>query len=377
MYRFLTLALVSGLIAAQQQAPPPPKPAAPEQPTQLGAPAAQDPMHKIVTSVENVVAPVIVFDRNGNTVAGVRPDQFHLFDNGKEQNIQVDETFVPISMVIAIQSNAEVEKILPQVNKIGNLIRPLVLGELGEAAVLKFDSRVTKLQDFTNDPDKITKAVQNIFPGGRFAHLNDAVDESIRMLRSRQGNRRRILLLISETRDYGSAASARDDLIELQMRNVQVYQVTMSRLLGKITAEPDVRYDTSVPAMHPMPPGVAATPTSVQQAYGTQGGSAEFIPLLMEIYRDAKAIFKSTPVQVFTKGTGGEEFPFYGGKGLEQAITRIGEQLHSEYTLSYNPTEATKAEGGWHHIEVTVTGHPEVPIKNGVKVRPGYWTATH
>jgi VWFA-related protein len=376
MYRYLTFALLSGLIAAQQQTAPPPKPAAPAQPAQAGA-VAQDPMHKIVTSVENVVAPVIVFDRNGGTVAGIRPDQFHLFDNGREQNIQVDESFVPISMVIAIQTNAEVEKILPQVNKIGNLIKPLILGDLGEAAVLKFDSRVTKLQDFTNDPDKITKAVQNIFAGGNFAHLNDAVDESIRMLRSRQGNRRRILLLISETRDSGSAASARDDLIELQIRNVQVYQVTMSRLMGKLTAAPDVRYDTTPPAMRPMPSGVAATPTSVMQTYGTEGGSSEFIPLLMEIYRDAKAIFKSTPVQVFTKGTGGEEFPFYGGRGLEQAITRIGEQLHSEYTLTYNPLDATKAEGGWHRIEVTVTGHPEVPIKAGVKVRPGYWTATH
>lgn len=366
MYRLVLLTLVSALIFAQQQtAPPPPAQASPQ----------DAPLRNIVVSVERVVAPTVIFDRNGNTVAGIRPDQFHLFDNGKEQNIQVDETFVPISMVVAIQSNAEVEKILPQVNKIGNLIKPLVLGDQGEAAVLSFDARVKLLQDFTSDPDKITVAVKKIFAGGRFSHLNDAVDESIRMLRNRKSDRRRIVLLISETRDEGSSARARETLIEMQLQNVRVYQVTMSRLLGKLTAEPDARFDTTPPALHSMPSGVAATPNSVMQAYGTEGGSAQFVPLMLEIYNDAKAIFKSTPVQVYTKGSGGEEFPFYGGRGLEQAIEKIGQDLHSEYTLSYTPTN--KEEGGFHRIEVTVTGHSEVPNKGGVKVRPGYWAATH
>ncbi len=367
MSRLLLLTFVCALVLGQQQTQTLPAQSAP-----------QEPLQRIVVSAERVVAPVVVFDQRGNTVSGIRADEFHLYDNDKEQNISVDETFVPISMVIAIQSNAEVEKILPQVNKIGNLVKPLLIGDLGEAAVMNFDAHVKVQQDFTSDPDKITKAVQKIYAGGEFAHLNDAVDESIRMLRNRGtargANRRLILLLISETRDQGSSAGARETLIELQLRNVQVYQVTMSRLLGKLTAAPDVRYDTQVPAMVPMPSGVAATPTSVMQTYGTEGGSATFLPLLMEIYRDAKAIFKTTPVQVYTKGTGGEEYPFYGGHGLEQAIQKIGEELHSEYTLSYTPNN--KEEGGFHKILVSVTGHPYI-AKNGIKVRPGYWAATH
>jgi VWFA-related protein len=366
MSRLLLLALASSLIVAQQNPPVQP-------PMQEPAPL------RIIVPVERVVAPVVVFDRNGNTVAGVRPDQFRLYDNNKEQNIQVDESFVPISLVIAIQSNSEVEKILPQVNKIGNLVKPLILGDLGEAAVMNFDSRLKVQQDFTSDPDKITAAVRKIYAGGSYAHLNDAVDESIRMLRNRGGNspgsRRLILLLISETRDQGSAAPARETLIELQMRNVKVYQVTMSRLLGKLSAEPDVKYDTRPPASVPMPSMAVATPTTVMQTYGTEGNSATFLPLMKEIYLDAKAIFKTTPVQVYTKGTGGEEFPFYGGRGLEQAIAKIGEDLHSEYTLSYTPNN--REEGGFHEIKVIVTGHSEVPIKGGVKVRPGYWAATH
>lgn len=359
--RLFFVTLICGLLLAQQQTPP-------QQPP---APADSAPT-RITTTVRNVVAEATVFDRDDNFVSGIRPDQFRLFDNGKEQNIHVDEAFIPISMVIAIQCNSEVDKILPQVNRIGNLISPLLLGQQGEAAVLAFDSRLRTLQDFTGDPDKITAAVKKIQSGSMSAHMVDAVDQAVIMLKTRDKNRRRIILLISESRDQGSSGRGRETLIELQVNNVTLYAVPMSRLVGKLTAPPDdPRVDNNPPAMHSLPGGFAPTPTSVMQTYGTDGNSAQFMPLLVEIYKDAKAIFKTNPMEVFTKGTGGQEFSFYGGRGLEQAIQRIGEELHSEYTLSYAPNNPE--EGGFHKIGIDVTGHPEV---RKVMTRPGYWIAT-
>ena len=97
---------------------------------------------------------MLVFDRDGDYVNGLQPDQFHLFDNDKEQNIHVDVAYQPISLVILMQANSHVEKMLPQVNKIGNLIEPLIIGDQGEAAVIAYDSRIRTLQDFTSDPRK-------------------------------------------------------------------------------------------------------------------------------------------------------------------------------------------------------------------------------
>ena len=53
---------------------------------------------------------------------------------------------------------------------------------------------------------------------------------------------------------------------------------------------------------------------------------------------------------------------------MEQALARIGEELHSQYLLSYNPSN--KEEGGYHTIRVAVE-------KPGLKVRTrtGYWMA--
>src|SRR5271165_954772 len=90
MLRFTVVSLLCGLLVAQTQ--PPPK----SSPQQADPPEAG---HKIVVSVENVMAPVLVFDRGGGFVSGLRPDQFRLFDNNKEQNIHVDETYIPISLV--------------------------------------------------------------------------------------------------------------------------------------------------------------------------------------------------------------------------------------------------------------------------------------
>jgi hypothetical protein len=144
----------------------------------------------------------------------------------------------------------------------------------------------------------------------------------------------------------------------------------MSRIIEKLTAPQEVpRPDPLPPAMYPMPSGVPATPNTIMQAYGTQGDSAQFVPLLIEIYRDAKAIFKRNPVEIFTNGTGGTEFSFYRHNGLEDAIERIGEQLHSEYLVSYDPNN--KLEAGFHTISVYVSS----PAAKRIQVRPGYWRA--
>src|ERR1017187_9009677 len=99
---FLWMLLCGWLVA------PPNRAQQPQQPD-------QPPTLKIGVTVENVVAPVLVFDKDGSYVNNIRPDQFHLYDNTKEQNISVDVVYQPISLVIAIQANSHVEQLLPHV----------------------------------------------------------------------------------------------------------------------------------------------------------------------------------------------------------------------------------------------------------------------
>jgi VWFA-related protein len=370
--RILLLSFLCGSLVLLLLAHPRATPQTPaKEPTPVQDLTKTQDMTNFVVTLQQVLAPVLVYDRNHSFVNGLQPNQFRLFDNGKEQNLtSVDVTYIPISMVVAIQSNGLVDKILPQVNRIGTMLKPIILGEQGEAAVIAFDSRVRLVQPFTSDADDIAKAVKNIKAGSTPSRLVDAVEQSVFLLSHRDPKRRRILLVIGESRDNGSQARTRETLEKLQLANVAVYQVDMSHLIGKLTAPaPDPRPDPLPPAMHPMPGGVPATPTTVDQTYGTNGGSAEFLPLLIEIFKDVKNVFKISPGTLYTKGTGGGQFTFATQKGLETAITQIADQLHSQYLISYRPNNME--DGGFHHIEVEVIGHDYK-----CDTKPGYYMSS-
>jgi len=368
--RLMLIGVISLVALAQKPSAPPALPPAQAPP----APAEEQVPATFRTSVEVVVAPVIVKNRDGQYVNGLQPTDFRLFDNGKEQNIRVDVAFQPISLVIVVQANGHVDSVLPQIQKIGALIQPIVIGEQGEAAVIAFDHRIQVLQDFTSDSTRVADALKKIRAGSNTSAMIDAVNKAVLMLRTRPANRRRIVLLISETRDYGSEGRARDALIAAQVYNVSVYSVDISRFLTTLLAKQQPQRPNPLPpAARPLPSGVPATPTTVQQTFGSNGGRAEFVPLMVELFKDVKAVFKDNPVELFTKGTGGTEYGFTRQRGLEEAISRIGEELHSQYLISYTPNN--KEEGGFHEITVDVVATNALGRDIQVHTRPGYWLA--
>ena len=350
--RFAALMMVAG--AAFAQTPP----------VSPDAPQINDAIIKSTTT--NVVAPTLVTDRNGNIVDGLQPAQFHLYDNGKEQNIQVDLAFEPISVVVAIEVSSRVEALLPQLRHLGTLL-PLVVGDHGEAAVLAFDSRLRVLQDFTTDSDKLKSAIDKITAGNSSSRMIDAVDKAVYMLKERPSkNNRKIVLLVSETRDVASEGKVRETLIDAQLQNVFIYAVDISQLAVRLTEKPQeprpnpIDYTGTI-----LPMGTPSTPTSIAQSYGVQN-QAQFIPLLKEIYIDTKRIFVENPSEVFSKGTGGEQFSFLRQRGFEDAIQKISQQIRSQYLISYDPNN--KGEPGFHQISVVVERTNYI-----AKTRPGYW----
>jgi len=96
----------------------------------------QEKEHVISETFKFVLVPVTVTDKNGNFVNGLTQYDFRLLDNGKQQRITEDIASHPISLVVGIQANNDVEKILPQIQKLGSVFEQLVVGENGEMAVL-------------------------------------------------------------------------------------------------------------------------------------------------------------------------------------------------------------------------------------------------
>ncbi len=179
-----------------------------------------------------VLAPVTVLTPQGRYVNGLEARDFRLYDNDKLQDIRMDVSFTPISMVVAIQRNNRTEGVLSAIKKIGPMLETLLLGEQGEAALLAFDHRLEVIQDFTNDGARFTKALERLMPGSTSSRVVDATFKAIEMLRKRPRDRRRILVLISETKDRGSEGKLRDALLEAEFNNVIVYTININRAVA-------------------------------------------------------------------------------------------------------------------------------------------------
>ncbi len=351
------LLLASPIVMLSQQAGQTP-PSASQQTEDL-------PRHSdIVVGVNYVIAPTTVLDKNGNFVNGLTPANFSLFDNDQRQKIVQDVVFQPISMVVAVQTNSVMEEMLPKVQKMGAVLQTLVLGDSGEMSLIAFDHRVRTIEGFTSDFSRIAEGMKKLTLGASSARLNDAAMEGIRMLRNRPQERRRVLLLITETRDSGSEARAKEVLLEAQFANVLIYTIDISHLMTSLTsrAQPP-RPDPIPPEAHHLPTGQASTPTMESQM---QVGN--WVPLFVDVFRGVKGIFIDNPAEMYTKWTGGREYGFTTQRSLESAIADLGDELHSQYLLSYAPTNLK--EPGYHTIRV------EVNVANlKIRTRPGYWIA--
>jgi VWFA-related protein len=319
----------------------------------------------IRTIVQLVLVPVAVMDKSGNFVVDLKPQDFELYDNGKKQKIQEDVLFHPLSLVIAVQANAAMEKILPQVQKLGGVFDGLVTGETGEAAVLAFDHRVQTLQEFTNRPGATGEALKRIKPGSSTSALNDATLRAISMLKNRPKDRRRTLVLIAEPRDGGSESSLREVLTEAELHQVTIYSLNVSRFLTALTGRTEPPRPSPIPpgARHLPGPGGVNTPT-----YESQNQMGSWVPALAGIFKGVRGLFVANVLETYTGYTGGREYSFLNYRDLEKAVAGMGAEIHNQYLLSYSPSNLSEA--GYHEIEVRVR-------RGGlsIRARPGYWAA--
>jgi VWFA-related protein len=323
-------------------------------------------------TTSRVVIPVSVLDPDGHGyVTGLKAADFEVYDNNKPQKIDAELIEQPMSVVLAIQANSEVEAFLPKLKTSAGLLHGLVTGVDGDVAVLAFDHRMLLLQDFTNDPDKLDIAMQHLRAGSSSSAIIDAVLESDHMLkrRDREGKRRRVIILISRDINKGSEAKLPETIRDTQFDNITVECVDISKILSALTKEPGYPRPAhgGIPAeAMPAPIGGGGGPnTMTNDAQQADGNALELVPPMLRSIHD---LFKRPPARAFTYFTGGQVYNFATNRGLEKAISDIGQDLNNQYVLSYALTADTRSEPGFHNIRVAVD-RPGLKIR----ARPGYW----
>ncbi|MCU1328694.1 MAG: hypothetical protein JWN34_4064 [Bryobacterales bacterium] len=312
--------------------------------------SAQDTVFRIPVRV--VTVPTAVFSPAGQFIGGLQPHEFRLFDNDRSQNVHLEYVQAPISVAIVVQANDAVRTWLPEVRRVANVVDAMLLGAIGEASVSTFGDDVKTLQPFSADAVLLGKSFASISARGDRSRCLDAVLAAAKLLAAVPLNRRRVILLIGQSGDVGSTAPLRDVLRQLERDNVVLHSLVMPRV-GKDLIKNTVSIGSTNGAFGRSDTGIM--------------GSVDLGKLIPEILRGEKTASGQDAVTVLTWELGGRRIPFRKLRDLEDGISRIGAELHSDYLLSYAPDRTTP---GYHRIRVQVDRPDTV-----VRARPGYYVS--
>jgi VWFA-related protein len=298
---------------------------------------AQWPTYRVQAPL--VVVPVTVTGRDGQLVDGLQASDFRLFDNGEPRRFDFDTERQPLSLVVAVQTSRVSKAALERIRNAGSLIEPLILGVNGEAALIAYNAEARIIEEFTRSGARIRLAMKGLTPRGQGNALHDALALGVRMLGDRDRVRRRAILFFGEAKDQSSKTSLPDLLNEVQRANVSVYPVTYSAFLSGWMEK----------AEQAPPPGTGMTVD------------------ILAIIKATAALGKTSSAAMLATYSGGRSSGFLKQATLEQALTRLGEELHSEYSLSFEPVGVQT--GQYRPLRV------DLPTTPGAiaRYRPGYW----
>jgi hypothetical protein len=180
----------------------------------------------------------------------------------------------------------------------------------------------------------------------------DAIAEVADRMHQRKG--RKMLLLISETRDRGSKTTVQEALNAVEREGIEVFGAHYSAFATSLTARPNDLPDG------PLPPAAltSSDPSIPPDPY--RGG--DVAGLFIELAR----LGKTNVTQALTQATGGADFSFFKERGIEDAIEKLGAEVHSQYMLSFPQRDNTP---GPHLIEVSVADRDDLRIRS----RRTYW----
>jgi VWFA-related protein len=273
----------------------------------------KDPIQRFSVDVDAVALDVVVTDRKGKFVKGLKAEDFLVLEEGAPQELAFfTAEMTPVAVLVLLDSSSSVRANLKPIQKAANrFIDRLRRGD--KARVGFFHSRVVFGPRFTDDMDEHIAMIRNMRPQ-RSTHLYDAILAALGELAPLR--ERKSLLVFTDGDDEGSEASREDALESARRSDVSIYTV------------------------------------------GFLGWSFE----------DGMNVNQSLLTQL-SKETGGSSFFPMKEKELRNAFDRIQDELHRQYRMAYFPVNK-KGGDSWRNIQVKMKKRRNLVVRT----RLGYYS---
>jgi Ca-activated chloride channel family protein len=299
-----TLALAS--VALLAQPPDPPTTTSTTTTSVAAQPPVKPPAPSFTTGVDVVSLNVTVTDGTARYVTDLDADSFSVFEDGVKQELAYfNRTNLPIALSLLLDTSASMEDKMVTVQEAASgfakRLRPQDLGE-----VLDFDSRAEVIQDFTNEPALLEKAIRQTSAGGSTS-LYNAIYIALKELKkvkakSTEEVRRQAIVVLSDGEDTSSLISFEEVLDLAKRSEVAIYTI-----------------------------GIRG-----RDVNATRG------------FKEAEFVLKQ-----FAQETGGRSFFPSRAEELTGVYGQISDELSSQYSIGYTPKNG-KRDGSWRRIVVRV-----------------------
>ena len=278
-----------------------------------------DQTYRVSVDLVNVLCSV--FDRDTNTfLTNLVREDFSVYEDGKKQEIKnfARETNLPLTIAMLIDTSDSVAPKLRFEQEAATSFFQSVLREKDRALLMEFDTGVTLLQDFTGDPNKLSREIRKLRAAGGTA-LYDAIFMACDEKLIRETGRKAIVIL-SDGDDESSKATIQQALEMALRAETTIFVISITK--GGF--------------------------------FGVQG-SPEGDAAMKEITRE----------------TGGKVFFPFKLQELEDSFRQINQELRSQYSLGYYSTNTVR-DGSYRKIDIKISERNLKPSH-----RKGYYAPTN
>ena len=275
----------------------------------------REPQIRVEVEAVNVLATVT--DKKGRFVIDLPQNRFQVYEEGIQQTISNFnyQTNLPLLIALLIDTSSSVRLKLDFEKTAATHFVYSVMRPRDQALLVEFDHGVSLLHDFTDRPGAIAKEIQTIRAGGGTALLDAIYVVCREKLTDRSA--RRTMVVVSDGVDRNSEHSP-EEILEMAHRSgVIIYAIGTTRF----SADQEHKGEKML------------------EELATESGGQAFFP--------------------------------YSAERLGAAFEQISEELRSQYSLTYIPTDTAK-DGRFRKIKVKIIKDRGLDIRH----RAGYYAPT-
>lgn len=261
-----------------------------------------DQTYRVSVDLINVLCSV--FDRKTDSfMTNLAREDFTLYEDGQPQEIInfARETDLPLTLAMLVDTSDSVTPKLKFIQDTATSFFQTVLRDRDRAMLVEFDSSVTLLQDFTNDPNKMARQIRKLQAAGGTA-LYDAIAMTCDEKLIRETGRKAIII-VSDGEDFSSRTDLRQALEMALRAESTIFSISISK--GGL--------------------------------FGTGDDTEEGDRILRQLAQE----------------TGGKVFFPIQAEDLDEAFRQINQELRSQYNLGYLST-SPRRDGSYRKIEIRV-----------------------